>query len=41
MEKKIKIAGRIGNTVFQNNDSGKVLGGGGYIENSVFQRLQR
>ena len=28
MEKKIKIAGRIGNTEFQNNDSGKVLYGG-------------
>ena len=29
MEKKIIILGRIGNTVFQNNDSGKVLSGGG------------
>ena len=30
MEKKIKIAGRIGNTEYQNNDSGKVLYGGVY-----------
>jgi len=28
VEKKIKIAGRIGNTVFQNNDRCKVLLGG-------------
>ena len=25
MEKKIRIAGKIGNTVFQNNDRGKVM----------------
>ena len=29
MEKKIIILGKIGKTVFQNNDRGKVISGGG------------
>jgi len=37
MEKKIIILGKIGKTVFQNNDRDKVLSGGGVLVKQYMQ----